>query len=413
MQRILILYDNLLVGGVQTLIARLTGQLAGAGWEVAVLVRRAGDPELETTVAQQGRLTRGSFRWGPRTGFFAERGVLPEIVLAFDSVSLTAAVARFGNCPSVRIGVWVLHPREFAARAAGRFRDRVASRLLARMPAGNVAFMNRACEREHREVLHLSVEPRPVTPLPVDTGRYQREVPGAGGWGRLITVGRLTGFKTYHRWMLAVVAELRQAGAPVRYDIYGEGPERSAIEERVRALGLEGAVRLHGAVPWSALPGIFSSGWAFAGMGTALVEAAAAGLPALITPESSPAPVTYGFLHESDGYEVGEFEPDRPGQAPAARLGELLDPARHRDHAARSRSRARDFSGEAVWPLVEEWLHGLRPARLELPAAYAARDLAGSALARLRQQCGLESSDAKRYLRHDLPAYVSSSAAGR
>ncbi len=410
MQRILIVYDNLLVGGVQTLIARLTGQLTGAGWEVAVLVRRAGDPELESAVARSGRLARGWFRWGPRTGFFAERGALPDIVLAFDSISLTAAVARFGACPTVRIGVWVLHPREFAARAAGRFRDRVASQLLARMPANNVAFMNRACEREHRAALPLSAEPRPLAPLPVDTARYQRQAPGSGGWGRLITVGRLTPFKTYHRWMLDVVAELLRNGAPVRYEVYGEGPERSAIEERVRALGLDGAVRLHGAVPWSALPEIFSSGWAFAGMGTALVEAAAAGLPALITPESSPAPVTYGFLHENDGYEVGEFEPERPGESPAERLGELLDPARHREHAAQSRSRARDFAGDGVWPLVEEWLRGLRSARLELPAAYAARDLAGSALARLRQQCGLESSDAKRYLRHDFPAYVSPSA---
>lgn len=413
MQRILILYDNLLVGGVQTLIARLTGRLAGAGSEVAVLVRRAGDPELESAVARSGRLKRGSFRLGPRTGFFAERGAVPDIVLAFDSVSLTAAIARFGNCPGVRIGVWVLHPREFAARAAGRFRDRVASRLLAQMPAANVAFMNRACDQEHRAALPFSAEPRPLVPLPVDTARYQCLAPGSGGWGRLLTVGRLTAFKTYHRWMLEVVAELLRNGAPVRYEIYGEGPERSAIEERVRALGLEGAVHLHGAVPWSALPEIFSSGWAFAGMGTALVEAAAAGLPALITPESSAAPVTYGFLHESDGYEVGEFEPERRGEPPAARLRELLDPARYREHAARSRSRARDFAGEAVWPLVEEWLRGLGPARLELPAAYAVRDLAGSALARLRQQCGLESSDAKRYLRHDFPAHVFPSATGR
>lgn len=410
MQRILILYDNLLVGGVQTLVARLTGQLAAAGCEVTVLVRRAGDPELEAAVARRGRIERGSFRRGPQTGFFAERGALPDIALAFDSLSLTAAAMRFGACENVRIGVWVLHPREFAAPAAGRYRDRVASQLLARMPAANVAFMNRACEREHREVLNLSAERRPLVPLPVDTARYANQAPGAGGWGRLLTVGRLTPFKTYHRWMVDVVAELRRSGAPVSYEIYGEGPERNAIAERVRALGMEGAVRLHGTVPWSALPGIFSGGWAFAGMGTALVEAAASGLPALITPESSPSPVTYGFLHESDGYEVGEFEPGRPGQAPAARLRELLDPARHRDYAERSRGRARDFAGEAAWPRVWEWLHGLRPARLAMPAAYAARDLAGSAIARLRQHCGLKSSDAKRYLRHDPHSSVSSAA---
>ena len=396
-RRILLVYDNLAIGGVQTLIVRLAEHLRTAGREVAVLVRRAGDAELESAARRQGRLAAGSFRRGGRRGFFANPRVAPEAVLAFDPLSLTGAVARFGP-PGVRLGVWVLHPREFAVRRAqSRYRDRAGAALLGELPAGNVAFMNEACAREHGTTLGWSGRPLRVVPLPVDTRRY-RGAP-APVWGRLVTVGRLVPFKTYHRWMLPVIAALRNAGAPVTYEVYGEGPERPALREQIEALGLADSVRLHGAVPWSALPAVFAGAWGFAGMGTSLVEAAAAGVPALVTPESSREPLTYGFFHESPGFEVGEYEPGRAGGAPAARLTEILDPAVHRRMAEACRAKAEEFAGERVWPQVVEWIDQLAPARVRLPAGYALRDLAESAAYGLLRHLGFDSRDAGRYVR--------------
>lgn len=403
------IYDNLCVGGVQTLIVRLSAALAARGWQVAVLVRREGDAGLEGALPGNARLWRGSFRRGtPAPG-----GFRPERVLAFDPVSLNAAAARYGGQQNTRIGVWVLHPREFAARLPRRrWRDRVAAELLRALPAANVAFMNGACAAEHAAALGDGFKACPVVPLPVETARYAAAARSFRP-GRLITVGRLTPFKTYHRWMPEVLARLRARHPEVTYDVYGDGAERAALAAEIRARGLEQAVRLHGAVPYASLAEIFAGAWAFVGMGTALAEAAAAGLPALVVPESVPAPASYGFFHEGSGYELGEFEPGRRADDPAARLSELFAARFYARAAAAGRLRAAGFATERVVPQLEDWLARLEPARLTLPPLYAARDLADSAARRCVACLGLPEADALRHVWSPPPARAADAAAAR
>ena len=72
-----------------------------------------------------------------------------------------------------------------------------------------------------------------------------------------------------------------------RLDIFGEGSQRSLLEQRIRTLGLESIVTLHGAVstPAEALRGaeLLVLPSEAEGFGMVLIEAMAAGVPIVAT----------------------------------------------------------------------------------------------------------------------------------
>jgi glycosyltransferase involved in cell wall biosynthesis len=69
----------------------------------------------------------------------------------------------------------------------------------------------------------------------------QKPVPG-----RILSVGRLVEKKGY-TWLLDALAILRSRNIGFRCDIYGGGPMRASLDERIEALGLHDMVKLHGA----------------------------------------------------------------------------------------------------------------------------------------------------------------------
>lgn len=82
-----------------------------------------------------------------------------------------------------------------------------------------------------------------ATPLPELT-----PAPAApGGPLRIAAMGRLVPAKGFGR-LLEVARRLRASGTPFTVEVAGEGPERAALEERARALGVADAVRFVGHV---------------------------------------------------------------------------------------------------------------------------------------------------------------------
>ena len=63
--------------------------------------------------------------------------------------------------------------------------------------------------------------------------------PTAPESGRLLCVGRLSPEKGYH-YLLAALAQLKSRGVACSLDIVGSGPQHSALEAQVAALGLQG-----------------------------------------------------------------------------------------------------------------------------------------------------------------------------
>jgi glycosyltransferase involved in cell wall biosynthesis len=167
-------------------------------------------------------------------------------------------------------------------------------------------------------VVHDGVRPLPALP----------PAPDLVGEGPLVgAVGALVDHKAH--WVLI---EAMAALPGVRCVIAGEGHRRSRLEALIRARGLAGRVRLLGqrddvAAVLAALD-LFVHPSVEEGMGQAVVEAMAAGVPALVS-DAGGLPEVVG----SEGVVVPAGEPRALAGAIRAALAEPPDTGRARERA--------------------------------------------------------------------------------
>ncbi len=176
----------------------------------------------------------------------------------------------------------------------------------------------------------------------------------------LVSVGALVERKGHHLTLEAL------AGLPeARLLIAGSGPEKAALEERIRALGLEGRARLLGPVPHKELSSLYGAaeasilassreGWA-----NVLLESMACGAPAVATrvwgaPEVITAP------------EAGRLAPERSAESIRAAVADLLAAPPRR---AATRAYAERFSWEETVSGTLEVFRDAIAARADLKAA--------------------------------------------
>jgi colanic acid/amylovoran biosynthesis glycosyltransferase len=106
----------------------------------------------------------------------------------------------------------------------------------------------------------------------------------------LLCPARLVAVKG-HSHLLEAAAQLVARGVPFQLWLAGDGPERAAIEHRIRERGLSEGIRLLGTVPHAELLGMYRDGRAdcvvlsslYEGLSVALVEAMAYGVPVVAT----------------------------------------------------------------------------------------------------------------------------------
>jgi len=130
---------------------------------------------------------------------------------------------------------------------------------------------------------------------------------------RILSIGRLVEIKG-HVFSLQGIAALCRDHPNIQYDIVGDGPLRSTLESKIKALGLEGHVTLHGALAGNRLKQVRDSAHLFMltsinvdgdqeGQGLALQEAQAAGLPVIATENGG---LPEGLLPGKSGFLVKE-----------------------------------------------------------------------------------------------------------
>jgi glycosyltransferase involved in cell wall biosynthesis len=174
--------------------------------------------------------------------------------------------------------------------------------------------------------------------------------------GDLVSTGGLDLAKN-QQFLLEVLAEAKRSGHRITLDLFGEGPLRQALEQRVTELGLDGQVSFHGfrRDVREFLPGYRAYVHAsYAETSSfAIIEAMAAGLP-ILAARIGGIPELY-----DDGSEGRFWSLDAPAEA-AAMLTELLDnePARAAaGEAARSRF-TRQFDAAVTAPRLLAFLYG-------------------------------------------------------
>jgi 1,2-diacylglycerol 3-alpha-glucosyltransferase len=232
-----------------------------------------------------------------------------NILHAMGCFGLILAQRIFNTIPQTKISTAVYHQNEFLFKTPFFFENCIAS-YLKNLPAENIIFFNQFNRNQYSSHFNSRFAYSSIAPIGIDLPQDGKasilQQPG-----RVVSVGNLVNFKKYTRHTINAVANLRRLGFDISYDIYGDGPERPELEKLVDDLNIRDSVTFHGRIPYENFNMVVSQAMAFIGSGTAVVEAAALGIPSLIGIESVEQPVTYGYLHQIEGYSYNEWMPSR------------------------------------------------------------------------------------------------------
>lgn len=406
--RILFVYDAMYaLGGIQTMLVRLTRELQAGGHEVSLLTREPIYPDDYTTelidelrermpvhVAEHRYMAKAVPSL--RASQIAEHDVIFCCSL---SALLLGLVLQRELLPSARLVVGVFGPREYCWESGRKGVDGVISRrVLASLPLTNIVFTTDGMARQTGACAGRNFSTSPVLPIAVDVPpKRTHERPD--GRARLVTITRTTTYYPIHWHMLDVVEQLVQRGHDVQFEAYGAGESLDVLRSLAAQRGLGDRVFFRGAIEYARLPDALDGCFAYVGLGTSLLEAAARGVPALVAVDCSTAPTTYGFLHEVPGNDLGGYVPERAEQQIADRLAWLLDvdASRYTEVSDACADRAGEFSTESISRRVVGILQAARPYTYRL--GFAARALAWSdwMLWRVLDKLGVKDARGDRY----------------
>lgn len=347
--RILVVAHALEPGGTERVALRLAGQWAADGQQVALACGRAEGPlrrHLSDDVElfapssppsrwRHSRLATALFAAQAARAFRPDAIFLPGNYHAGMAIVLRLKLGRL--CPAIvlKLSNALRRPRRwpwshalYLARLAAKtaFADRliamspellVEARRSLPWPAGKYRVIA-------EPVLESRRAPRPQT-------RSPDEHPAL-----LVAAGRLAPQKNFSLLLDAASRIDRR----FTLAIFGDGPERIALEERARALGLAQRVKFMGYVddiqPALSAARLFILSSDYEGLPAVLIEALGAGVPVVAT-DCSPA--IAGIVALSDG---GIPVPPRDARALANAITEALDrPRPDREALAASVNRYR------------------------------------------------------------------------
>ena len=379
--RIVFVYPNAYaLGGIETWLTRMLPALSDMGHEVALLTRPRVEPWDVTTEVIDRLSGHATIHLAGRHWFRGHRSIapaLPEADVLFAAnlqAFLVAGLVQRHVLPRARVVAGAFHPREYCSKSPliqRRFGQNLTERLMRRMPAENFVVCTPGMARITGECLGRDLSAAPVFPIPVDVERFQPREAGNAKRGKIVAVARLNPIYGHHHHMIRVIRDLRAQGHDFTYHAYGEGPTRPELEAEVRRAGLEEAVFFHGTVPYERFGEVVSDAFAFVGTGTALVEAAACGVPALIALPGHREPMTHGWIQDAEGNEFGGPAPGHPEYPIAERLLGLAGRSgeEYRALELASRRRAEQYDIAQLLPRFVEALERTAPFSVRISAA--------------------------------------------
>jgi glycosyltransferase involved in cell wall biosynthesis len=181
-------------------------------------------------------------------------------------------------------------------------------------------------------------------------------IPAGGAYLKsvIIGVGRFCEVKAFDR-LIRAHAVLRDQGVEHHLVLLGDGPQREALHQLVRQLGVERTVFMPGHIqdvrPWLDHATIFALCSNYEGLPLVLLEAMQAGLPVVsMDCPSGPREIL-------DGGRFGLLVPDQDEVAFQRSLAHLLQTPQERDQLSRlGKMRAEHYSADRIVPLWENLL---------------------------------------------------------
>ena len=309
-----IILSGIGAGGTERIVSMLASQLVRGGWRVTIITPEAADAQSYYPLDGQVRVVRlglPAFRYSRWRGtwvalrrVFAMRRVLaglkPDVVLSFlTRTNVQALIATLGMDVPVIVSERNNPLRQDVGPRWRLLRDLLYPRAygLVVMTKGALSCFPPAQRRRSWVVPNFAT-------LPDDLARQ--------GEGRtLAAVGRLVPQKGFDL-LLNAFAQIAPRFPGWTLVVWGEGPDREALENLADRLGLQGQVRFPGVSPkpagWIESTDIFVLSSRFEGWGIVLLEALAAGLPCVsFDCHWGPAEM---IAHDRNGLLVGAEDVD-------------------------------------------------------------------------------------------------------
>ena len=315
---------------------------AGYASALALVARRTLSLVARRTLSSTSPLS--SARQFLRAGFFAaearRRGV-------------THLHAHFANAPAAvaevmsrMLGIpfsFTAHAKDLYLTPASLIAERTAAAaFVATCTHYNVGYFNDILPAEQRAKINLVYHG-------VDLSRFRYRTPSYAfhdddAPASILSVGRLVPKKGLDD-LIEACAQLKDMGVAFRCRIVGEGPLRAALEAAIATRGLDGQVKLEGAMTQDKLVELFNAADLFVlsprimddgdrdGIPNVIVEAAATGVPIVTTAIS-------GIPELIEDGRTGLLVPSNDPQALALAMSRLLeDDSLGREMAAAVRAR--------------------------------------------------------------------------
>ena len=328
--RLLIVNLHLDIGGVETLLIRLIPLLHKAGIDVTLLVlQNRINSEFLTALSPccTIKYVGDAFPFDRRklNQFFAG-----EFDVAFYTISQALLIGSWllsrAGYVKTRTVLGAFQTEIFCAESEGwRYHRKLVQNLIRDLiPASSIIFGNLAGRDFHANKLGVGLDEAPIIQLFVDIEKYQYKSKRGLKRNKIISIGRVTEYKTYNFTMLTVIRNLRDAGFDLEWHVYGDGEQLEKFRKLVMELKLENAVFAHGALNYSRFQSVLDDAFLFVGSGTSLIEAAACGVPALTTIEYCKEAHTYGYISEIQGFNMIEPGLDKPVHSLEERIAELV-----------------------------------------------------------------------------------------
>lgn len=223
----------------------------------------------------------------------------------------------------VRISAGIYHLNEYFLRGKSNGISRKMIDLFKKLPKENVINFNDYGVKEYSKIMGLAYLEQNIVPigiLPVDSNIAYKPIEY-----KIVSVGNLVGFKKYNEHIIKLLPSLRIDFPLVKYEIYGDGPERNKLSALADSLDLFDNVTFHGSIPYHEFRNVTSTASVFVGSGTAILEAAVLGIPSIVGIESIADPVTYGFIYECEGFSYNDHILSRQTVSIEAKLREVFE----------------------------------------------------------------------------------------
>ncbi len=306
----LFVYTQLGLGGIESLIIKFSDWFINHGHYVNLILLNKSEVDKELNNSVKVKYVDNTWKFfNPLHKDYKKtilKNVKVDIVISFDPLSLwmTALIANLiKDNPKFITGVY--HPNIYFFSKKRRIYNNLTSKLFLNYVNDNSKiWMNKAVQTSHEKFFNKKFDESKIFPFPIKFNN--KEFIHTPKKYKIVSVGRLTIFKTYNLYLIDIIKEIGDNIPNIEWHVYGEGELKDEMLRKIREKKLDDKIFLHGKIENEMVPNILEDCYLFIGMGATIIEAGYFGIPSI------PAIVysdkwTYGYIYDLPEYTVGEI----------------------------------------------------------------------------------------------------------